>query len=472
MRQLAILGGGISGLACAYKLQDRYAVTVFERGERLGGHARTFTTPKGYRINPDVMVFVKGAFEKYFALMAEIGFDRFRKARISTVIHQNGRILHADPPPDLRTLRDNLLGYLDPRSAPSFFHWARYAAFMVRFHRDYKAGRFGAHEPVRDLLLHYPQHEAVVRGWALPFAQLKGQVTVTIRDLAFLLFSNLNVPAMLSGDLALVIPENGVTEYIDLLVQKTRASFRTGTEVRSLRREHGRFHLATADGERRVFDRVIVSACPADAAKFVEPWDDELTYLFTGIGDLYEESLSVIHTDPSVMKGIPKRLWGTGAFNYDPERDDNAVTLYVPGFYGFDEELFVTYVRPYGMKVRRGAMPDASEWAKLPEMCRIDPARILDVAAHNHPRWGSAAQRERFRRFFEYSGTGGLYFCGVGLDGKNGIGHEGAVGSAFEVVRRIDARHPADEVSGADPIDPRLAVTASRSLSPDDRGDM
>lgn len=439
MKELGIIGGGIAGLSCAYKLQHQYRVTLFERAPRLGGHARTFVTPQGHRINPDVMLFVKGAFPNFFALMDELGFDRFRKATLSTVIHQNGRIMHADLPPDLRTLRQNLREYLDPRQAPSFYHWARYLAFMYRFYRDYKRGRFGADEPVEALLRYYPKHSAIVAGWAVPFSQIKGQVTSTINDLAFILFANIYLAELLSGEIALVMPQNGVSEYVELLVKKTNANFRTDTPIRTLGREDGKFQVETAQGTRHTFDRMIVASCPADAERFIVPWDEKLAGLTTGLGNLYEESLSVIHTDPGVMKGIPKRFWGTGAFNYDPVHNDNTVTLYVPGFYGYKEEIFVTYLRPYGMKVRRGELPASPEWAALPESCQIDPTRILDLAVHHHPRWGSSEQRTRFQALHSYGGTGGLHFCGVGLDGKNTVGHEGAISSAFQVAQQLSA---------------------------------
>ena len=35
---LAIVGGGISGLSCAYDLADQFEITVYESEEKLGGH--------------------------------------------------------------------------------------------------------------------------------------------------------------------------------------------------------------------------------------------------------------------------------------------------------------------------------------------------------------------------------------------------------------------------------------------------
>jgi len=40
-QRVAIIGGGISGLAAAYLLAPRHAVTLYEAAPRLGGHART-----------------------------------------------------------------------------------------------------------------------------------------------------------------------------------------------------------------------------------------------------------------------------------------------------------------------------------------------------------------------------------------------------------------------------------------------
>ncbi|MCP4820674.1 MAG: FAD-dependent oxidoreductase, partial [Shimia sp.] len=42
-QRIAIVGGGISGLAAAYLLAPQHSVTLFEANQRLGGHARTVT---------------------------------------------------------------------------------------------------------------------------------------------------------------------------------------------------------------------------------------------------------------------------------------------------------------------------------------------------------------------------------------------------------------------------------------------
>jgi uncharacterized protein len=45
-RKIAAVGGGISGLTAAYILARTDEVTVFEAGDRLGGHADTHLVPE------------------------------------------------------------------------------------------------------------------------------------------------------------------------------------------------------------------------------------------------------------------------------------------------------------------------------------------------------------------------------------------------------------------------------------------
>ena len=39
--RIAIIGTGVSGLTCAYLLDDYHTVTVFEANDYLGGHINT-----------------------------------------------------------------------------------------------------------------------------------------------------------------------------------------------------------------------------------------------------------------------------------------------------------------------------------------------------------------------------------------------------------------------------------------------
>ena len=58
-RRIAVIGGGISGMAAAHLLADRRSVVLLEADPRLGGHARTVLAGKrawGLALSPDEAV--------------------------------------------------------------------------------------------------------------------------------------------------------------------------------------------------------------------------------------------------------------------------------------------------------------------------------------------------------------------------------------------------------------------------------
>ncbi|TNE83077.1 MAG: FAD-dependent oxidoreductase, partial [Gammaproteobacteria bacterium] len=42
-KKIAVIGSGISGLSCAWLLDQSQDVTLFEKDDRLGGHSNTVT---------------------------------------------------------------------------------------------------------------------------------------------------------------------------------------------------------------------------------------------------------------------------------------------------------------------------------------------------------------------------------------------------------------------------------------------
>ena len=51
-RKIAIIGTGISGLACAHFLQGDFDLTLFEKDDRIGGHSNTVEVPENGRMLP------------------------------------------------------------------------------------------------------------------------------------------------------------------------------------------------------------------------------------------------------------------------------------------------------------------------------------------------------------------------------------------------------------------------------------
>ena len=74
--RIAVIGSGISGLSAAYLLSRRHEVTLFEAGERLGGHSNTVQVEAGtgqLAIDTGFIVCNAVNYPNFYKLMAELG---------------------------------------------------------------------------------------------------------------------------------------------------------------------------------------------------------------------------------------------------------------------------------------------------------------------------------------------------------------------------------------------------------------
>lgn len=74
--RIAVVGGGISGMACAHYLAQRHAVTLFEANERLGGHTATVDVEVNghqHAIDTGFIVFNDRTYPHFQRLLAHLG---------------------------------------------------------------------------------------------------------------------------------------------------------------------------------------------------------------------------------------------------------------------------------------------------------------------------------------------------------------------------------------------------------------
>src|SRR5690606_7587909 len=75
-RKIAVVGSGISGLACAWLLSREHRVTLFEAADRVGGHTNTVdVTLEGvtHPVDTGFLVFNRRTYPNLCALFALLG---------------------------------------------------------------------------------------------------------------------------------------------------------------------------------------------------------------------------------------------------------------------------------------------------------------------------------------------------------------------------------------------------------------
>jgi len=69
---IAVVGGGITGLVMCYLLRHKYNITLYEKTHRVGGNACTVTDPFGAKYEIGVSLFVRKAFPLFYKLLDEL----------------------------------------------------------------------------------------------------------------------------------------------------------------------------------------------------------------------------------------------------------------------------------------------------------------------------------------------------------------------------------------------------------------
>ncbi|MBI5630291.1 MAG: FAD-dependent oxidoreductase [Elusimicrobia bacterium] len=71
-QRVAVVGGGIAGLAAGYYLSRRHEVSLFEKSGRLGGNAYSYRTPAGDFLDVAAAAFGKAGYKNFYALLDEL----------------------------------------------------------------------------------------------------------------------------------------------------------------------------------------------------------------------------------------------------------------------------------------------------------------------------------------------------------------------------------------------------------------
>ncbi|MVW46234.1 FAD-dependent oxidoreductase, partial [Enterobacteriaceae bacterium TzEc013] len=111
--KIAIIGSGIAGLTCAWRLAGHHQVTLFEAQATPGGHTATVDvdTPQGsFAIDTGFIVYNDRTYPRFMGLLSELGICG-QKTQMSFSVHnpQSGLEYNGHTLTSLFAQRRNLL---------------------------------------------------------------------------------------------------------------------------------------------------------------------------------------------------------------------------------------------------------------------------------------------------------------------------------------------------------------------------
>lgn len=416
--RIAVIGGGIAGLASAWLLSREHDVVLFERHGRLGGHTDTHEVEVAGRcwsVDSGFIVMNPAHYPLFSALLAELGVAT--KPTTMSFALRNDRT-------GLEYEAGSAGGlFVQKRRLASPRHW-RMLADLVRFYRESHTllDSTGPGPTLGEYLDQHRYGAGFRDDHLVPMASaLWSTASHEVLDFPaqyLVRFMANHQMLKLAGRSPWQVVDGGSQTYVRALAARWRVDVRVGAPVQSVRRAADGGVLIEALGHEGLerFDQAVL-ACHADEAlaMLVEPSANEREVL-GAIGYAYNDT--VLHTDASQLPR-DRRAWA--AWNAlvpaDPS-GDCTVSYCMNLLQSLDcpEPLVVT----------------------LNRTAAIDPAKILKRRPYRHPQYTHASVAAQTRRP-EINGVDRLWYAGAYW----GWGfHEDGMRSAVEVARALGIRWP------------------------------
>ena len=422
--KVAVIGAGISGLACAYELSrpgSACQVSLFEAADYFGGHTHTVdVTLDGvtHGVDTGFLVLNQRTYPKLLALFAELGVAtvasdmsfsvtltdhglEWAGSNLNTVFAQRRNLLRPD---FLRMLADILrfnklaTALANQTSRPAEQQEA-VAAFLAR-------ERFS--QPFRDWYL-LPMIGAI---WSCPTEQMLAFPIATL-----VRFCHNHGLLQVNDRPQWLTVKGGAREYVRRMLPKL-ADARVATPVTAIVRgvHQGKSRVAVHSAlGTEWFDQVVLATHSDQSKRLLLDASHEESHLLGAIS--YAPNRAVLHTDTSVLPR--RRAWS--AWNYESRR----------GMPGEDPQLCVHYL------INR-LQPLPFKQAVLVSLNPIREPRadcVLREINYSHPVFDAAAVAAQ-AKLASLQGVRNTWFCGA----WTGYGfHEDGLKSGLEVAEHLMA---------------------------------
>ena len=411
---VAIIGGGISGMAAAWRLKDSHRVTLYEAEPRLGGHARTVLAGKNgdQPVDTGFIVFNRVNYPHLCGLFAELEVPVADSDMSFGASFGGGRFEYGLK--DIRAVFAQRRNAVDPRFLRMIRDILRFNKHALRMaDRDESLGAFldrmGTGEWFRDRYI-LPLSGAI---WSTP-----AQGILDFPAAALVRFFDNHALLHHAGQHKWLTVQGGSVAYVRRLeaaLRRAGVEIRTGAPVASVRRPAFGAEVALQGAEPHTVDSVIFATHSDVSLRILaDPSEAERSALSAV---RYQPNRAILHSDTSVM---PKRRAVWSSWNYtapngtSPDKIDLTYWMNSLQPIPLDDPLFVTL------------NPDRP----------IDRALIHDEVDFAHPVYDAAAEEGRVA-IRALNGMRDTWFCGAWM--RDGF-HEDGFASAVDATDALIAR--------------------------------
>ena len=409
--KIAIIGSGISGLTCAYMLNRKHDITIFEKNDYIGGHTHTHEIEhNGIKWNVDsgFIVYNERTYPNFINILDRLGVERqLTRMGFSVKSEKN----------DLEYAGHSLNGLFAQRSnlfRPSFIRMLR---SMWRFNSEARADLKGldSETTLGEYLKSNGYPEEFIQHFIIPIgAAIWSTVPNQMMDMPAIFFIRFFEN---HGMLQIVDRPNwwvitgGSKRYVEKMVDGFENKIRLSSPVKNVKREGGsitvQFGANSLESEN--FDSVIFATHSNQSLAMLDSPTKEEVEILSAIK--YQKNDALLHYDDSIL---PKRKNAWSSWNYLLDEDQNkAVAL------------------TYNMNILQSLKSDRTFCVSLNSGNLIDESKVIKELSYDHPLFTTSSINAQSRKH-EISGKNNTYYCGAYW--RNGF-HEDGVMSALDVCK-------------------------------------
>ncbi|MBV7409360.1 NAD(P)/FAD-dependent oxidoreductase [Maritimibacter sp. DP1N21-5] len=412
-RKIAIIGGGISGLAAAYLLGAENDVTLYEAEGRLGGHARTVMAGVGgdQPVDTGFIVFNYETYPHFTEMLGKLDVPVAKSNMSFGASVDSGRVEYS-----LQTL-NTIFGQRRNIANPRFVSMIR---DILKFNEGAEAAAQSDDITIGDLVRlmglgdwferHYlmPICGAI---WSTPTMDVRSFPAKTLVNF----FKNHSLLSWKQHQWYTI--DGGSREYVRRLsadIQAKGVRLRPATPVSHVTRSPGQATVTAQGMLPETFDEVIFACHSDQALRLLADADKEETTALSAIR--YQPNRAVLHRDRTQM---PRRRRCWSAWTY---RADSA---------GADTHVGVTY-----WMNRLQNIPETDPlFVSLNPVGEIREDTIYDDVSFDHPVFDRAALAAQ-STLGTLNGTRNTWFAGAYM--RHGF-HEDGFASAVAVAEKMRA---------------------------------
>ena len=407
--KIAVLGAGISGLGSAYILSKKHEVDLYEKDNRLGGHARTTIVndeDKTFGVDTGFLVFNHPTYPLLTKLFEQLNV-KIENSDMSFAFwdRDNNRAYNGSSLKGMFAQKRNLFSLTHYKMIKDILTFNETAI------KDLKENNSNLDKNLGEYIKNYSN--AFKERYLLPMGAAIWSTPSNEMNLfparTFLTFFKNHGLLGVSSHHQWLTVSNGSINYVNKIKEQISGKIFLNSDVIKVQREEKGVYLVHENGTKTFYDKVILAMHAPQALEILEnptPKEIEILSAFK-----YKENSAVLHNDNNILYPNKKMY---AAWNYTSTNSKNkAVTL------------------SYWINTLQNLKTKKDYFVSLNETQSIN--NVIEKISYEHPQFNAIAINMQKRKD-EICGVNNTYFAGAYW--RYGF-HEDGLLSATKVASKL-----------------------------------